>query len=431
MGWIQKTQLHYVFMVCSALLVFSACVKGGTLRDKSAQDSGVPAQIACVENSECPAGNVCENGFCTLLITCDSDDDCAAAGKVCHNTRGICVQCDGQHENECPEGQTCQFDFTCVSIGGADAGPNDAGTCEGACGSRDDCAEHLVCSGGSCCPPPSRCQTSDDCPRSAPECNAATGACFGGDSCNVDQDCVDKPGCPGITCACDLTTQPGVCRPRQDECQNDMDCYDGMGAYDGKYCALRAQPKVCLEAPPCTDDIECSLHYLVCDQAAGSPSLNRCINGIPCPMGNECPGTQTCLDGTCVGQNCINTPSMCTGNETCNTQTGRCEMGGSSSCMMDTDCPQGQYCNTASMACLPGCRDNNDCPMGSICDAAHQCTQAAGGLCGPCASDADCPAGTECFESQILGKLCRERCLPGATCTLNPQAMCFFFVCSC
>jgi len=205
-----------------------------------------------------------------------------------------------------------------------------------------------------------------------------------------------------------------------------------MGNYDGKYCALSASPKVCLEAPNCTDDIDCSLLLLVCDQTMGSPSQDRCINGIACPNGNECPNTQTCLDGTCVGQNCINTPSLCGMGESCNMQTGRCQMGGgTTSCTDDVDCPQGQYCNTGSNICLPGCRDNSDCPMGAICDASHQCVQPPGGLCGPCQSDSDCPAGTVCFDSLILGQLCRERCLPGSSCMLNPQAMCTFFYCSC
>jgi hypothetical protein len=383
------------------------------------------AQISCMENTDCPPANLCENGFCSPVISCNADEDCAAVGKVCHSTRGFCVQCDGKHENECPQGQTCQFDFTCVSIGGADAGTGPE--CQGACTTRDECMDTLVCNGGSCCPPPSRCTKNEDCPTSKPDCNVASGFCFGGDSCNSDVDCVGKPGCPGSTCECDLTTQPGICHPREDECQNDQDCFV-MNTYDGKYCDLRQTPKLCLESRQCMDDIDCSFLYLVCDQRMGEASENRCINGMACPMGSECPPTQTCLDGSCVGQNCVNTPTLCAAMETCNTQTGRCESGGSTSCGVDTDCPQGQYCNTTSMACLAGCRDNSECPMGAICDASHRCVQSAGGLCGPCMDTADCPAGTICG---LFSMLCVERCASGS-CTLNPQAMCNMFgFCDC
>ena len=390
-------------------------------------DSGVLPQITCNLNSDCPPANTCSNGVCEPVVSCSKDEDCEAVGKLCHSTRGFCVQCDGRHDNECPPGQTCQFDFTCVGVGGSDGGVSDAGTCEGACMTRDDCADHLVCSSSSCCPPPSRCTKPEDCPNSAPDCNIASGFCFGGDSCSSDQDCVGKAGCPGNLCECDQPSagQPGICRPRQDECQSDQDCFT-MGAYDNKYCALRASPKVCLEAPQCTDDIDCSLLYLICDQRMGEASQGRCINGMACPVGNECPSTQTCIDGACVGKNCINTPSLCTATETCNSQTGRCEAGGTMSCAMDGDCPAGEYCNTTLNACRPGCRDNSDCPMG-ICNASHQCVQGAGALCGPCQSDADCPAGLTCAQ---FTKVCKEVCL-GPTCTMTPQAMCVFFTGSC
>ena len=422
-----KKRLHLIVALIAATAF--ACDRGGKAGMPGPTDSGVVEQIACTMNSDCPPANLCSDGFCEPVIGCNVDDDCAAVGKVCHSTRGFCVECDGKHENECPMGQTCQFDFTCVGAGGSDGGVGDASTCSGTCSTRDDCDTGLVCSGNSCCPPPARCVTADDCPANSPECNAATGLCFGGDSCLSDQDCVDKPGCPGSLCACDQVSagQPGTCRPRSDECQSDQDCLN-MGAYDGKYCAVRAQPKTCLEAPTCTEEIDCAQFLLVCDQMMGSASQGRCVNGAACPMGNECPANQTCQDGQCVGQNCINTPNLCGMGENCNTQTGRCEMGGNTSCTDNSDCPQGQYCNTSANVCLPGCRDNSDCPMGAICDANNQCVQQPGGYCGPCQTDADCPGGLSCG---LISQQCKQRCQSASDCTFDPSASCTFFFCSC
>ena len=395
----------------------------------TSRDAG--AAITCVNVQDCGGNGVCVNGVCEAVAACSMDSDCTAG--VCHTTRNYCVQCDGRHMNECPTGQTCQFDFTCVTVGTSTGGMN-MGQCTGNCMDRTMCADDEVCRAGECCAPPSRCATVDDCPTSRPECNGATGECFGGGDCFMSSDCETRPGCSGGACECNGS--PGECVMRQDECATDDDCRMGGagGTYVGKFCSVAMSPKLCLDAPACASDVECTPHGLVCDTDMGSDSAGRCRNGTPCPMGNECDAqTQVCQGGFCVGKSCLNTPNFCGPRQMCNQATGRCVPVSQGMCVLDTDCDPGYWCNSFAGACELGCRDSTDCPNG-VCNSAHMCESAAGGLCGPCMDNADCPAGTECHESPLtMEKKCQEPCslLRMQDCMVDPAAMCIFVWCTC
>jgi hypothetical protein len=374
-------------------------------------------------------------GVCEAVTPCQDDNACTASGKVCHTTRGYCVQCDGRHTNECPAGTTCQFDFTCAALTAGDGGVSDGGSCSGQCTDRTMCGTDQVCRGGACCPPPARCVSINDCPVNRPECNGATGECFGGDSCIQDMECDGKPGCAPGACFCDAPAvgQPGECRARPDECQDDMGCWQN-GAYAGKVCTVQASPRRCVDAPNCTGDVACASLGLVCDLVMASPSYQRCVNGTPCPNGNECnPSTQACVDMVCVGKNCNNTPNFCMANERCDMATGTCLPLMSGTCTTDGMCNPGFWCNTAVNMCELGCRDSSEC-SGGVCDANHRCQQPTGNVCGPCTSDADCPAGTNCRPHSIRSEmLCYEACnaFAGEDCMLNPNAVCFALRCAC
>jgi hypothetical protein len=203
------------------------------------------------------------------------------------------------------------------------------------------------------------------------------------------------------------------------------------GVYVGEFCTLNISPKSCQLAPGCTSDAQCTPYNLICDLMAGSPSQGKCINGTPCPNGTECNATQFCDPSShvCVPKNCINTPSLCMQNETCDTMTGQCMVASSGTCTADVDCPNDRYCDTQTSMCRLGCRTNADCASG-VCDPTHTCQAPAGGVCGPCTVDADCPANTQCVEA--LG-LCYEQCssVLMQPCTMNPMAMCVFGNCSC
>lgn len=421
-----------MFVAALTVVAASGCrEQGGTFVPKA--DSGMMV-ASCNTNADCGGRGICVSGICEAVTSCTTDDQCSGEGKVCHSRRFYCVECDGTHQDECPSGQTCQFDFTCVMIGGGgDGGVGDGATttCSGSCTDRTMCGPDQVCTGGQCCPPPARCFSPADCPTSRPECNGATGQCFGGDSCVTDNDCSTRPGCAANACVCELAS--GTCRMRPDECQSDQDCRDN-GAYTGKFCTITSPPRRCLTAPSCVSNADCVQSGLICDLTAGSDSINKCVNGRPCPMGNECnPTTESCDRGVCVPRSCINSPSLCGPTEMCNPTTGLCEQNSSGTCTVDADCPADRWCNTFLIpaSCQLGCRDNSSCVPPQVCDASHQCAGGAGMVCSDCTTDAECPAGTEC--NMFLGK-CYERC-DAATmqmCTLRQGVTCNMFgYCSC
>jgi hypothetical protein len=397
-------------------------------------DAGPSAAKPCNNTTDCGGAGICVSGVCEVVKSCMNDMDCAADHKVCHSHRFYCVQCDGTHMNECPANEACQFDFTCVAIGGSDGGtPSDAGggdggtqACMGNCTDRTMCSNSQVCSNGHCCPPPARCFSPNDCPAAHPNCNGSTGVCFGGDNCMMDQDCEMKTGCMGGLCTCVM----GVCQQRANMCMNDNDCRVN-GAYVGKYCTLQSPPNRCAMAPSCTMNSDCAQQGLLCDTQMGSDSYHHCVNGTPCPMGNECNSTQACVNHVCVQKNCLNTPSLCTAMQHCDAATAMCVNTQMGMCSTDTDCQMGFYCNTlqSPAVCQLGCRDNTSC-MGGICNANHQCQTGMGMVCGMCTTDHDCPAGTHC----LMGlNLCYQPCdmTTGMGCTFRPTAMCVFGNCSC
>jgi hypothetical protein len=305
--------------------------------------------------------------------------------------------------------------------------------CSGSCTTRADCGQDQVCSAaGSCCPPPSRCRSPDDCPASQPECNGASGQCFGGSGCFQDADCETEAACTGGRCFCDIQgAPPGTCRQRPDECQADADCFVN-GAFAAKFCTVANPPKRCADAPSCARDADCASFGLVCDTMAGSPSMGFCQNGQACTAGGgECPQGRICQNNVCVAQTCVNTPSLCGANETCDPVTAMCVPNNTGTCTQDSECQAGYYCDTSSSTCRVGCRDNSECP-GGICNASHQCEFPMGQFCGPCATDTDCPGGGRCVDVLGTGGKCYEQCssLLMQPCS-DPNDACIFGNCSC
>jgi len=72
----------------------------------------------CSQNNDCAAGCYCANGSCTEAGFCTQDSDCGT-GYVCDTMRSSCVPgtptttCDW--DNQCPTGQYCAPDHTCVA----------------------------------------------------------------------------------------------------------------------------------------------------------------------------------------------------------------------------------------------------------------------------------------------------------------------------
>ena len=414
------TSITLTFLLMAGL----GCRNASTGAADRAHDAGGTG-VRCATNADCGGLGTCIAGICRSASSCGGDPDCAGDGLVCHVQRFFCVECDGR-SGQCPPGMGCQFDFTCAAAGG----PGDPG-CAGSCGGRSDCRDDQICREGQCCAPPSRCRASEDCPAGAPECNGATGQCFGGDGCFSDVECAEKPGCSAGQCMCDVAGgAPGSCVLRPDACETDADCWES-GRFAQKVCLTESAPRRCADAPACGADATCRASGLVCDLDAGSPSFGFCQNGTPCPAGAaDCTGDMVCDAGVCRAPNCLNTPSRCTSAEICDPATLICTPRQGGGCATDDDCQAGFYCNALVGMCEVGCRDSAECAPG-ICNAQHECEFPAGQFCGPCSNDADCPGNGRCVDLGI-GRVCVELCseLFNIPCS-DPTQECLLTFCNC
>lgn len=119
-----------------------------------------PAKGACVRPSDCAAAERCIAGQCKAAITCQSHKQCVAAGAVCAQSDGVCVDC--AEPADCAKGLTC--------VANVCANPSAAAACASSkeCGKDNvcdktagkcvecledlDCAAAFFCSGGLCAP---------------------------------------------------------------------------------------------------------------------------------------------------------------------------------------------------------------------------------------------------------------------------------------
>ena len=199
-------------------------------------------------------------------------NDCAQSSDLCEEqicgTGFICDPSNGQCIDPCI-GVVCAAGIECVE-----------GVCEDPCANLE-CPEGLGCFAGSC-----------------------TDLCFGV-NCGANQEC---------------DTSTGQCI---DQC-GDVTCRRGNRCVDGQ-CIPACQDVVCEEG-------------LSCDRNTGE-CIDRCEN-VNCAEGFTCnPDSGFCRD-SCLGVSCVDgwvcdagncvydtpcTDSMCTGENICSLETGRCE----------------------------------------------------------------------------------------------------------
>jgi len=175
----------------------AACIPGATDNCPSGEycGTGEVCVRGCKTNSECPSGTCDSNHDCS---SCTTDTQCAA-GNVCQN--GTCTAA-------CDSSNPCGGSATCCGSHCLDTqnDPNNCGTCGRVCASG-------VCCGGSC----STLGTTQNCSACGNTCGAGQGCCANGCApLNSLQNC----GACGNACApgqfCDGTnchdpTYPNFC----------------------------------------------------------------------------------------------------------------------------------------------------------------------------------------------------------------------------
>jgi len=248
----------------------------------------VPVTRACLVDSECADGNLCDGiercvgGVCRpgSPLQCDDGDPCTADG--CDPTAGCLHQ-----DTACPA--TC--------------GPGDDGL---RCSDGSACTVGDTCMGGMCVGTPVDCDDGDPC--TTDTCDATLGCVYVEEANppNCVSDChqvADHTPCPGDGDPC---TQDGCL---EGACQIGLrqivrQCDDGDRCNGDEFCS---PVKGCQPGPPpvCDDGDLCN-GVETCVPATG------CQPGTPVADGTACDDGQLCTIGdACSGGTCVGTPDPC------------------------------------------------------------------------------------------------------------------------
>ena len=274
----------------------------------------------CDDGDPCTDGDACFEGTCFgLPRVCDDGDVCT--DEACDPTTGECVA--SNNTAACDDGDLCTSDDVC-----------DDGVCTG--GASVTCDDLNGCTTDACDPAVGCVATFDN-----------TLSCDDGDSCTLEDSCVDGVCIPGDVDTCD---DENFCTA------NFCDPIDGCDSIDLAY--------LCADTNPCTDES--------CDPAQG------CVfpfNTDPCDDGNLCTTVDTCTEGACLGSPVDpNDSNPCT-DDTCEPAVGPVNTPNTLPCDDGDMCTVGDTC--ADGGCVPGtdplvCDDENFCTDDS-CDAATGC----------------------------------------------------------
>lgn len=153
---------------------------------------------------------------------------------------------------------------------------------------------------------------------------------------------------------------------------------------------------------PCTDDASCDVSgegfqacnltdgFCICvdDRACGPNEFcnaaGRCQTVSGCGTNDDCGNTDS-------GLFCDITSAQCLSLQECSPQEGQ------TCCSLDSQCAFREICDTLTLTCVPGCRDNGDCIIG------EGCVGAGFGRLGQC--------GRDCTDNNL--------CQPGELCNIT------------
>jgi hypothetical protein len=473
--------------VCDAAEAQIVCATGlcNAAKNTCAKANGA----TCSSANEC-VSNACTSGHCVPSPNgCYADDDCTV-GRYCDRATLTCapqlpagsaIPSDGLHDGAC---SPTEAQAVCAT-GSCNATQNTCASAAGvACSNRDQCVSN-TCASGHCVPSSSGCYVDADCAAGTycsrstllcaavlragaaipsdglhdGTCAAATVVCASG-ACDAAQNTCASP--PPATCTsanqCTSNTcASGHCVPAPNGCYLDSDCASGFCGAATLTCTAKLARGARLPSDRLHDG-QCApaLATTVCASGLCNAQTNTCAEGV----GVACTAAPECVSNACADGHCGGT-------------------GGS--CYVDPDCPAGQFCHRAHLACVaklaPGAALPNDglhdgrctpelaaltCQIahgraqcdpvaatcatstGEACSASNQCVTnaCASGRCVPspngCYLDSDCTAGTYCDRSALAcaaklplgGALPRDGLHDGTCTAATATAICATAACN-
>lgn len=244
---------------------------------------------ACKATTECPSGEVCQNGFCR---PCGNDSECPTRNKcVSGKCLPICTQ-----DSDCTGGRECK-----------------GGVCEAqaSCTGDSECPVGQICKGGTCQnTSTTNCKSDADC-SSGQVCQ--NGVCQLPDSCNnkckSTERCL-KAVCVPLTCSSDGQCGAGfLCRNQQCIVNENADCGGTGPCPEGKECyqgsCVGKVGAACLGDETCSPGLTCYTQGNVKRCTKICADAKECPDGYFCVtldgLGSGCwrAGDSICENGTC------------------------------------------------------------------------------------------------------------------------------------
>lgn len=352
---------------------------------------GDDEEVGCASTCSWPAR--CDAASQTCTTSCTADGDCGHETLRCDST-GTCIsRCAGVL---CPTGSLCE-----PATGTCEADPDRTCVDDASCGDGS-----MRCEGGVCI---SRCSDVRCDVEAGEVCNPSTGACVGGTTCSVTDDCAGGKLCEGGICVGD----------RYANCAGMQPCAAGL------VCVGNGEPALC--APPCQAITDCLISDRCATEADGA-FAGHCLPNLCRPGGDTFGFYQDAAfmapcdaagagDGICIGPfgtgdqaygACMGAGSAGTG--------GTCTAGATHG---DRDACAAGVCAGAEDDgignCLPFCTlfDDAACPaIGTLQLACHP-LWGINGACVPIAANAGSP-GEACTLSPTGALACEEEsiCVP-------------------
>ena len=348
------TRLTAVLCVC-LMALFAGCGDDGT------------SYTPCTVDTDCGAGEACDNGECKPASGCNTDADCKGSRRCID---GWCREGGCTQDSDCGEKQLCQ-NSVCVDVACIDHTHclpeqycDDSNNCV-----NDECGTDADCAMGEECAPEGFCR-----PEQVQTCTVDT-ECDQGELC-LSGECQIPPSCTeDADCPADTVCQGGRCaRP----CTVDSDCGDfGYTCQDGH----------CFQQ--CLSDDTCREANTICENNICVPA--ECLSDADCPAGQI-----RCKDGRCQEYTTCTTDADCEPNFEC--LDNICEE--LPLCAIDPDCADA--CTAAACICKDGhCHETTACTAEADCGADEDCV---GGICVPhlCRGPDDCQASEICVDGSCV-----------------------------
>jgi len=354
-------------------------------------------------------------------LPCSGDNDCPnAGGPFCQGryrcVEGCCIEesppgcndniyctidnCDEENERclHQPDNRLCEEGEICNPYEGCIPGQ--------VCISNEDCDDGIYCngvescSGGTCVGGRNPCDDSIHCTRDF--CVEESHECINepdDSKCNPDEIC-SRTGCrPKVQCP-------------PEGCSNGLSC-DGEEYCDSEgICRPDDNPP-----PPCNDGINCTNDFCVEKGDGFSPICAYIPDHTKCLAGQFCSESQGCIPiPSCMSDSDCDDGFYCNGVELC--ARGVCIKGIPPDCNDGVDCTN-DYCDEAEDRCV-NFPENSRCHEGEKCDQVHGCIPAT--QC--CTSNAECDDGKYCNGEEFCQSCNCVRgiapnCDDGIRCTID------------